>query len=116
MKRNFLKLLVSVFALFIIGNVNAQAPFKYLTYIFPPDSLKGFDEAQANKDALNNGYFGPEYHVFMYTVKRNFINQKFDNAFLEIKNELDKNNGHFEKVFLELSEEKKKGWFSKLKG
>jgi len=77
MKRNFLKLIVSAFALFIIGNANAQAPFKYLTYIFPPDSLQGFDEAQANKDALNYGYFGPEYHVFMYTVKRNFINQKF---------------------------------------
>jgi hypothetical protein len=77
MKNYFSKLVLSLAALFIIGNANAQAPFKYLSYIFPADSLQGFDEKQANQDAMQYGYFGSEYHVFMYTVKRNFINQKY---------------------------------------
>lgn len=78
MKNKFLSLIVSVFALFIFNtSVKAQAPFKYLTYIFPSDSLKGFDEATFKQIALQGGYFGPEYHVFMYSVKRNFINEKY---------------------------------------
>ncbi len=77
MKKNILKLVVCVLALVISGNINAQAPFKYLTYIFPADSLRGFDEAAANKEALSRGFFGSEYHVIMYSQKRDFINKKY---------------------------------------
>ena len=73
----FLKLVLCAFALIISGNINAQAPFKYLTYIFPSDSLRGFDEKQANAEALSRGFFGPEYHVIMYSMKRDFINKKY---------------------------------------
>ena len=78
MKNKYTLLLVSLFTFFIFNtSVKAQAPFKYLTYIFPSDSLKGFDETTYNQMALQGGYFGPEYHVFMYSVKRNFINDKY---------------------------------------
>jgi len=78
MKKVFLKLVLGAFALTMISNnCNAQAPFKYLTYIFPADSLKGFDETAANNEALSRGFFGPEYHVIMYSMKRDFINKKY---------------------------------------
>jgi len=63
---------------------------------------------------INLLFNGEKFSKFNENI--GFINQKFDNSFLEIKNEINKSNGHFEKVFSELSEEKKKGWFSKLKG
>ncbi len=79
MKNKSLPLILSLFTLFIFNTnvVKAQAPFKYLTYIFPSDSLKGFDEAAANKEALDRGFFGSEYHVIMYSQKRDFINKKY---------------------------------------
>src|SRR4051812_1233782 len=50
---------------------------KFLSYVFPSDSLNGFDEATVNANALQDGFFGSEYKVFMYRAKRNFINTKY---------------------------------------
>lgn len=78
MKNKFLAVLVSALALVLFTNTaTAQAPFKYLTYIFPADSLKGFDEEAAKQEALSRGFFGSEYHVIMYSMKRDFINKKY---------------------------------------
>jgi gliding motility-associated-like protein len=76
MNKISLKLLV-VLLVAISLSAEAQAPFKYLTYIFPSDSLAGFDEKAANQEALSRGFFGPEYHVIMYSMKRDFINKKY---------------------------------------
>jgi gliding motility-associated-like protein len=78
MKNKSRVLFLSFFALFLFSaNIKAQAPFRYLTYIFPSDSISGFDEPTYKQIALQGGYFGSEYHVFMYTVKRNYINEKY---------------------------------------
>jgi gliding motility-associated-like protein len=77
MKKTILRLVVCAFALSFGTGINAQAPFRYLTYIFPSDSLKGFDQKQADAEALSRGFFGPEYHVIMYSMKRDFINKKY---------------------------------------
>lgn len=50
---------------------------RYLSYNFPSDSLKGFDQASANNAALAGGFFGIEYKVYMYRAKRDFINNKY---------------------------------------
>ena len=78
MKIKFIAILLSVFSLSLITNTaSAQAPFKYLSYVFPSDSLQGFDEEAAKQEALSRGFFGSEYHVIMYSQKRNFINNKY---------------------------------------
>ena len=68
-------------ALFFIFSVNIksqnQANLKYLSYIFSSDSLNGFDEISLNRQALQRGFFGNEYKVFMYRSKREFINAKY---------------------------------------
>lgn len=50
---------------------------KYLSYVFPADSLNGFNEQGLNNEALSRGFFGIEYKVFMYRAKRDFINKKY---------------------------------------
>ena len=78
MKNKFFILSVIFLSLFIFNtSVKAQAPFKYLTHIFPSDSMLGFDETAAKTEALNRGFFGPEYHVIMYSMKRDYINKKY---------------------------------------
>jgi gliding motility-associated-like protein len=77
MKKIFSRLILSAFALIIVANANAQAPFKYLTHIFPSDSMAGFDETAAKNEALSRGFFGSEYHVIMYSMKRDYINKKY---------------------------------------
>jgi gliding motility-associated-like protein len=77
MKKVFLRLMLCAFVLSFSNVGNAQAPHKYLTYIFPSDSLAGFDEKAANSEALSRGFFGSEYHVIMYSMKREFINKKY---------------------------------------
>lgn len=78
MKNKITKFFFSVLALVFLTNLTiAQAPFKYLTYVFPADSLKGFDEEVAKQEALSRGMVGPEYHVIMYSMKRDFINKKY---------------------------------------
>ncbi len=73
MNKNLLSILILAF---FSGSLFSQNN-RYLSYIFPSDSLKGFDEISANQDALQRGFFGKEYKVFMYRAKRNFINDKF---------------------------------------
>jgi hypothetical protein len=64
--------------LFILTfSLNAQVEFKYLNHVFASDSLKGFDEVSAGQLALERGFFGSEYKVFMYKIKRDFINTKY---------------------------------------
>lgn len=78
MKNNLQKLLLAVFAaLFISNNISAQATHRYLSYIFPSDSIQGFDENMAKQLAFQGGFFGSEYHVYMYRAKRNFIIDKY---------------------------------------
>jgi hypothetical protein len=55
----------------------SQNQRSYLKYIFPSDSLEGFDIPAAEQKALSDGYFGSEYIVYMYAAKRNYINQKY---------------------------------------
>lgn len=50
---------------------------RYLSYVFPSDSIKGFNEIAASNAALQGGYFGSEYKVFMYRARRNFVNKKY---------------------------------------
>ena len=53
------------------------ARLQYLSYVFPSDSLSGFNQAGANAAALQGGFFGIEYKVYMYREKRNYINSKY---------------------------------------
>ena len=89
MKKIYSLLLLSVFSIAL----NAQNRLAYLSYVFPSDSLKGFEEERIKQDALSRGFFGSEYKVFMYRAKRNFINEKF---------KINNNNEEFNKVRLPL--------------
>ena len=64
--------------LFISNFSKAQAPFEYLKHIFNSDSIRGFDEIEANHIAMDRGFFGSEYHVYMYHAKRGYINKKYN--------------------------------------
>lgn len=55
----------------------SQTRLAYLAYVFPSDSLNGFNEENAKQEALRRGFFGKEYKVFMYRAKRNYINAKY---------------------------------------
>lgn len=50
---------------------------RYLSYVFPQDSLSGFNEQAARQEALSMQLSGVEYHVFMYSKKRSFVNTKY---------------------------------------
>ena len=50
----------------------------YYMYIFPSDSIQGFDQNNTNQEALARKCFGVEYHMFNYWEKRRFINQKYN--------------------------------------
>ena len=67
----FLFILISKFSF------SQQHTTKYLNYIFPNDSLFGFDENATKSQALSGGFFGFEFKVVMYQAKRNFINKKY---------------------------------------
>lgn len=58
-------------------NANQSTRLKYLSYVFPADSLRGFNEMGNSNAALAGGFFGVEYKVYMYRAKRNFINRKY---------------------------------------
>lgn len=64
--------------LFFSTATKAQAPFEYLKHIFNADSIRGFDEVEAKQIAMDRGFFGSEYHVYMYHAKRAFINRKYN--------------------------------------
>jgi hypothetical protein len=65
------------FSFLTIANAQNEVKLKYLNYIFPADSLAGFDQAEADQKALQGGYFGIEYKVITYTMKRDYINKKY---------------------------------------
>src|SRR5688572_26123692 len=79
--KKFIKLSAFIFACCFFSSQNSfsqqSSRLKTLNYIFPADSLAGFNETGANNRALSGGYFGLEYKVFMYRAKRNFINKKY---------------------------------------
>lgn len=81
-----LSLFTGILCLFFSTDLFSQSDrFKYLCYVFPSDSLSGFDEISTKQNALDRGFFGSEYKVFMYRAKRNFINEKYgynQNTFL----------------------------------
>ncbi|MBI2722210.1 MAG: hypothetical protein HYX39_08540, partial [Bacteroidetes bacterium] len=41
------------------------------------DSLIGFDQIRFNAEAMSRGFFGKEYNVFMYHMKRAYLDQTF---------------------------------------
>lgn len=71
------KLLLVFFSIFIFKVSEAQDPLKYLEYVFPLDSLAGFDAKAADNTILSHYFFGSEYKVMMYKMKRDFINTKY---------------------------------------
>ena len=72
--RKFLPILV---AILLSNSVISQSHLKYLDYIFPTDSIAGFNADAANITAMNHYYFGIEYKVYMYKAKRDFINTNY---------------------------------------
>lgn len=71
------KFILFIISCFFSHSVNSQSHLKYLDYIFPTDSLAGFDNDAANLTAMNHHYFGIEYKVYLYKAKRDFINIKY---------------------------------------
>lgn len=71
------KFLLLIFSLVFFNSLSSQVQLKYLDYIFPSDSLAGFDEQTAKTTAMAHFYFGTEYKVFMYHSKREYINAKY---------------------------------------
>ena len=61
-----------------VAQSNSNKP--YYMYVFPSDSLAGFNEANAQQDALNRKCFGNEFFRFLYAEKRNYINTKYSIA------------------------------------
>jgi gliding motility-associated-like protein len=71
----------SLFAQFQLQTAAAQSNNlnkPYYMYVFPSDSIAGFNEAAAQQDALSRKCFGNEYHFFLYTEKRRYINAKYN--------------------------------------
>ncbi|MCE3259912.1 MAG: Ig domain protein group 2 domain protein, partial [Bacteroidetes bacterium] len=60
--------------------LSGQNKYSFLKYVFPSDSIAGFDENAAKQEAFSRGYFGLEYKVYMYRAKRGFINYKYGYA------------------------------------
>ncbi len=73
-----MKQLLLVFSFWLLVlNASSQSALDYLDYVFPMDSLAGFNAKSANKIAMDHFYFGSEYKVIMYKMKRDFINTKY---------------------------------------
>lgn len=60
-----------------VSNNPVAASKPYYMYVFPSDSIQGFDQDACNQAALARKCFGMEYHTFNYMEKRKFINQKY---------------------------------------
>lgn len=69
-----------VFSLVFFNSFSQVNRNSVLTYTFAADSLSGFNEEDAKKEALLNGFLGQEFEVYLYQVKRNFINKKYNQA------------------------------------
>ncbi len=76
------KKLIAVLFLVLASFANSKAQSddvsSKINYIFHPDSIDGFDEQNANVEALSYALYGQEYKYFMYNQKRNFIIQKYN--------------------------------------
>ncbi len=83
MKKIFnISVLILVYLLFCNQDLYSQTDkqstrLKYLSYVFPADSLSGFNEVGNSNAALSGGFFGIEYKIYMYRAKRNYINKKY---------------------------------------
>lgn len=82
--RNMITLMFLGLGTFVFGQLemsqvstNPAANKPYYMYIFPADSLQGFDQNACNQQALAKSCFGMEYHVYNYMEKRRFINEKY---------------------------------------
>ncbi len=73
MKKSLFVIVLFLSNIVVIG----QNKLSYLSYIFPSDSINGFDEDKVKNEALSHGYFGNEFKVYMYRAKRNYINEKY---------------------------------------
>lgn len=71
------KFLPLIFSLLFSNYFVAQKQLKYLDYVFPNDSLAGFNHKKADSIILAHYFFGIEYKVMMYKMKRDFINTKY---------------------------------------
>ena len=78
------KLLLAFFSITCFYQLSAQVsskdpnnPLSYLDYVFPQDSLAGFRGKQADSIILAHHYFGIEYKVILYKMKRDFVNAKY---------------------------------------
>ncbi|MCE3228622.1 MAG: Ig domain protein group 2 domain protein, partial [Bacteroidetes bacterium] len=78
------KVLVLVAILSLSPNLFSQDNSKQLVNrlkfleLSAKDSLAGFDDMPFKTEALNRGFFGKEYSAFMYSVKRGYVNQKYN--------------------------------------
>ena len=75
-----MKPLYYLILLVLISKINVAQPLnlaKYYTHTFVGDSLIGFDEVAAKRSALSEGFFGEEFKVKMYQLKRSYINTKY---------------------------------------
>ncbi|MGZ4044038.1 MAG: hypothetical protein ACXVO9_12610, partial [Bacteroidia bacterium] len=61
-----------------MAQVNKMASNHFSNYIFDPDSLSGFDEEAAKLSALSEGFYGSEFNVKMFRLKREYINAKYN--------------------------------------
>lgn len=82
---NMLKLIKSVaICLMLVLNFGAKSQISYdgvvkgLHSYVNNDSLKGFDEQFYKQDALQRGFFGTEYNVYMYQSKKAYIAKKYN--------------------------------------
>lgn len=75
--KKLLIVLLAVFGSFGLSAQRSEAEVKAM-YVFPADSVAGFDEPAASAAALANGCYGREFKVFMYREKRKFIIEKYN--------------------------------------
>lgn len=65
------------FSIVILNAFSQNNRLSVLSYVFPEDSLSGFNQEEKKNEALGNGFFGTEHDIFMYQSKREFINKKY---------------------------------------
>ncbi len=78
MQRAFFQVLVVFMFLALSINAQNQGYIQVQAKVFDKDSLKGFEEDAARRSALSEHFFGSEYKVRMYQLKREYINNKYN--------------------------------------
>jgi gliding motility-associated-like protein len=56
----------------------ANTRLNFANYVFNADSLSGFDQAAAEASAISEGFTGNEFPIRMWTLKRQYINSKYN--------------------------------------